>query len=90
MVVFAEFERSMMRRRQREGFALAKQRVSNAGRRRVLSLGRAVGMVREAAAGSRSPGRAGCGFCRETVYRYLGSGQAIAGPGPTDGPGQPA
>lgn len=43
---FAEFERSLIRERQREGIALAKQRGAYKGRKKTLSSERAAELVR--------------------------------------------
>ena len=55
MGAFAEFERALIRERQREGIALAKQRGAYRGRKKSLSLG-AVGPATPAGAGWRAEG----------------------------------
>ena len=72
MGAFAEFERSLIRERQREGIALTKQRGAYKGRKKTLTWERAAELVQRA--GSRVP-KAGLardyGISRETVYQYL-------------------
>ena len=62
MGAFAEFERALLRERQREGIALAKQRGAYRGRKRSLSPDQ-IGEVKRADRGRRAkgPGRAGHG-----------------------------
>lgn len=72
MGAFAEFERSLIRERQREGIALAKQRGVYRGRRRTLGPGQVEEMARRAAAGTSKTALAReYGISRETVYQYL-------------------
>ena len=52
MGAFAEFERSLIRERQREGIALAKQRGAYRGRRRTLSPEQVQELAQRAAAGA--------------------------------------
>lgn len=56
---FAEFERALIRERQREGIALAKQRGVYRGRKKSLSAEQKAVLARE------------LGVSRETVYQYL-------------------
>jgi DNA invertase Pin-like site-specific DNA recombinase len=72
MGAFAEFERALIRERQREGIALAKQRGAYRGRKKALSLER-VGELRcRANAGEQKAKLAReYGISRETLYQYL-------------------
>ena len=72
MGAFAEFERSLIRERQREGIALAKKRGVYRGRAPSLDLVRAVELREKAAAGvPKSVLAREFGISRETVYVYL-------------------
>jgi DNA invertase Pin-like site-specific DNA recombinase len=72
MGAFAEFERSLIRERQREGSAPAKQRGAYRGRTKTLTTERAAELVRRAASGvPKSVLAADYGISRETVYQYL-------------------
>jgi DNA invertase Pin-like site-specific DNA recombinase len=72
MGAFAEFERSLILERQREGMALAKQRGVYRGRAKALSDGRVAELRRRAAAGdNKSQVARDLGISRETLYRYL-------------------
>ena len=55
MGAFAEFERSLIRERQREGIALAKQRGAYQGRKKTLTPERAAELVQRAAGGVPKP-----------------------------------
>ena len=69
---FAEFERSLIRERQKEGIALAKQRGVYRGRKPALSDEQIVelkGLVRTGIPKTRVA--KGFGITRETVYQYL-------------------
>src|SRR6266478_4798548 len=72
MGAFAEFERSLIRERQREGIALARQRGAYRGRKKSLSeaevaeVRRRVGMGEKKARVARD-----VGISRETLYQYL-------------------
>jgi DNA invertase Pin-like site-specific DNA recombinase len=69
---FAEFERALIRERQREGIALAIQRGAYRGRKKTLTPERAAELVRRAATGvPKSVLAADYGISRETVYQYL-------------------
>jgi DNA invertase Pin-like site-specific DNA recombinase len=73
MGAFAEFERSLIRERQREGIALAKQRGAYKGRKKTLTSERAADMVQRAGSGVPKALLArDYGISRETVYQYLG------------------
>lgn len=72
MGAFAEFERTLIRERQREGIALAKKRGAYRGRKKALSRERAAELSRRAAAGEKKAGLAReYGISRETLYQYL-------------------
>jgi DNA invertase Pin-like site-specific DNA recombinase len=72
MEAFAEFERSLIRERQREGIALAKQRGAYTGRKKTLTPERAAELVQRAANGiPKSVLASDYGISRETVYQYL-------------------
>lgn len=75
MGAFAEFERSLIRERQREGIALAKKRGAYRGRKKALSDERAEELRRRAAAGEAKAKLAReFNLSRETVYQYLRCG----------------
>ena len=72
MGAFAEFERALIRERQREGIALAKQRGAYRGRNKVLTPKQSEQMRQRAAAGeSKAKLAREFGISRETVYQYL-------------------
>ena len=72
MGAFAEFERALLRERQREGIALAKQRGAYRGRKRSLNLEQIDEVKRRIAAGEQKAQVArDMGISRETVYQYL-------------------
>jgi len=72
MGAFAEFERALIRERQREGIALAKQRGAYRGRKKVLTPKQSEQMRQRAAAGeSKAKLAREFGISRETVYQYL-------------------
>jgi DNA invertase Pin-like site-specific DNA recombinase len=74
MGAFAEFERALIRDRQREGIVLAKQRGAYRGRKRSLSVDQVADMQRRAGAGEKKAGLAReFGISRETLYQYLRS-----------------
>jgi hypothetical protein len=69
---FVEFERSLIRERQREGTALAKQRGAYHGRKKTLRPERAAELVLRAADGvPKSVLARDYGISRETVHQYL-------------------
>ncbi len=69
---FAEFERELIRERQREGIALAKARGVYKGRKRALSTTEASELIEQAHAGIPKADLARAyGISRETVYQYL-------------------
>ena len=72
MGAFAEFERALIRERQREGIALAKQRGAYRGRKKALAPERVAELCRRAAAGEKKAQLAReFGISRETLYQYL-------------------
>jgi len=72
MGAFAQFERELIRERQREGIALAKKAGAYKGRKRVLSADRAAELTRRLAAGEKKTALAQeFDVTRVTVYRYL-------------------
>lgn len=72
MGAFAEFERSLLRERQREGIALAKQRGAYRGRKRSLGVEQIAELTRRIAGGEqKSQVAREMGICRETLYTYL-------------------
>ena len=75
MGAFAEFERELLRERQREGIALAKQRPVYRGSRKKLSSEMVEELRRRADAGEqRSQLAREYGISRETLYQYLRAG----------------
>lgn len=72
MGAFAEFERSLIKERQREGIALAKTRGVYKGRKRALTPDQVSELVASAMAGVPKTQLArDYGLSRETVYQYL-------------------
>ena len=72
MGAFAEFERALIRERQREGIVLAKQRGAYRGRKKALSPEQAAELRQRAAAGEQKATLAReFGISRETLYQYL-------------------
>ena len=72
MGAFAEFERALIRERQREGISLAKQRGAYRGRKKALAPDRVLELRRRAAAGEKkAPLAREFGISRETLYQYL-------------------
>src|SRR6185312_10865487 len=71
MGAFAEFERSLIRERQREGIALAKRAGVYKGRKPSLAPERAEELRRRVAAGEKKAALAReFGISRETLYQY--------------------
>lgn len=69
---FAEFERALIRERQREGIALAKQRGAYRGRKRALNSEQVAELKRRVVAGEQKALIArNFGISRETLYQYL-------------------
>lgn len=72
MGAFAEFERALIRERQREGIALAKKRGVYKGRKKALTAEQVQDVVKRAKAGeSKTHLASAFGISRETVYHYL-------------------
>ena len=72
MGAFAEFERALIRERQREGIALAKQRGAYRGRKKSLNSEKIEELKRRIAAGEQKAKLAReFGISRETLYQYL-------------------
>ena len=72
MGAFAEFERALIRERQREGIALAKQRGAYRGRKKSLSPEQTAQLRQRVQAGERkAPLAREFGISRETLYQYL-------------------
>lgn len=72
MGAFAEFERALIRERQREGIALARQRGAYRGRKKSLNDEQIVELKRRVAAGEQKALIArDFGISRETLYQYL-------------------
>jgi DNA invertase Pin-like site-specific DNA recombinase len=72
MGAFAEFERALIRERQREGIELAKKRGAYRGRRRSLSEEQVTELHQRAGDGAAKATLAReFGISRETVYQYL-------------------
>jgi DNA invertase Pin-like site-specific DNA recombinase len=72
MGAFAEFERSLIRERQREGIALAKQRGAYRGRKKSLSDSEIADLRQRASTGEKKTTLAHeFGISRETLYQYL-------------------
>ena len=73
----AEFERALIRERQREGIALAKRRGAYRGRKKSLNADQVRELQRRAQAGEAKTRLAQAfGISRETVYQYLRAGTA--------------
>ena len=69
---FAEFERALIRERQREGITLAKQRGAYRGRKRSLNSEQVTELKRRVMAGEQKALIArNFGISRETLYQYL-------------------
>lgn len=72
MGAFAEFERALIRERQREGITLAKKAGVYKGRGKTLNAVQAAALIRRAAAGEAKAVLAReFGISRQTVYQYL-------------------
>ena len=72
MGAFAEFERSLLRERQREGIDLAKKAGVYKGRKRSLTADKVTELRARVAAGGKKAGIAReFGISRETLYQYV-------------------
>jgi len=80
MGAFAEFERALIRERQREGIAIAKKNGVYRGRKPALSVDRAVELRARVAAGEgKSKLAREFGISRETLYQYARGTQEATG-----------
>jgi DNA invertase Pin-like site-specific DNA recombinase len=74
MGAFAEFERALIRERQREGIAIARERGAYRGRKPTLSDAQVADVRRRVEAGERKAQIArDYGISRETLHHYLRS-----------------
>jgi DNA invertase Pin-like site-specific DNA recombinase len=72
MGAFAEFERALIRERQREGIALAKGRGAYRGRKKALSPEQVAALRERLGQGvSKAQVARDLGISRETLYQYL-------------------
>jgi DNA invertase Pin-like site-specific DNA recombinase len=72
MGAFAEFERALIRERQLEGIAFAKERGAYKGRKKVLTAEQIEELKRRASSGEQKSSLSKeYGISRETVYKYL-------------------
>jgi DNA invertase Pin-like site-specific DNA recombinase len=72
MGAFAEFERALIKERQREGIAQAKKRGAFKGRKKSLSQTEVAGLRQQIAAGmSKAQVAREFGISRQTLYQYL-------------------
>jgi DNA invertase Pin-like site-specific DNA recombinase len=72
MGAFAEFERSLIRERQREGIAAARQRGAYRGRKQALDAAAIAELTAQVAAGvPKAQVARDFGISRETLYQYL-------------------
>ena len=81
MGAFAEFERTLIKERQREGIAQAKKRGAFKGRKKSLSQAEVDELRQRIAAGmSKSQAAREYGISRQTLYQYLrgADGRVIA------------
>ena len=77
MGAFAEFERALIRERQREGIERARQRGAYRGRKKALTPQQAAELRRRVAAGEPKARVArDVGISRETLYQYLKASEA--------------
>src|SRR5271170_4802169 len=76
MGAFAQFERELIRERQREGIAIAKRAGKYRGRKPVLTAARGMELRERAATGESKAGLAReFGISRDTLYRHLAAHQ---------------
>ena len=72
MGAFAEFERALLKERQREGIALAQKRGAYRGRKRTLSSDQVIDLKSRIEAGeTKAKVARDFGISRETLYQYL-------------------
>ncbi len=75
MGAIAEFERELIKERQREGIAIAKKRGAYAGRKRTLTATQAIVLLERIAAGESKTKLANeLGVSRNTIYMYVSRG----------------
>jgi DNA invertase Pin-like site-specific DNA recombinase len=75
LTAVAQFERDLIKERQRDGIALAKQRGAYTGRKKALSEEKVTELRRRTASGEKKAHLAReFGISRETVYQYLRHG----------------
>lgn len=75
MGAIAEFERELIKERQREGIAIAKKRGAYLGRKRTLTAAQAVTLLKRISAGeSKTKLAKELGVSRNTIYMYIGRG----------------
>ncbi len=75
MGAIAEFERELIKERQREGIAIAKKRGAYSGRKRTLTAAQAVILLERIAAGESKTKLANeLGVSRNTIYMYVSRG----------------
>jgi DNA invertase Pin-like site-specific DNA recombinase len=75
MGAIAEFERELIKERQREGIAIAKRCGAYAGRKRTLTAAQAVVLLERIAAGeSKTKLASELGVSRNTIYMYVSRG----------------
>jgi len=78
---FAEFERSLIRERQREGIALAKKRGAYRGRKKSLSSEQITSLQTRVLAGEKKADIAReFRISRETLYQYLKAAEESESP----------
>jgi len=71
MGAFAEFERALIRERQREGIALAKQRGVYRGRKKILTQAQAIELKERSTKESKTALAREFSISRETLYQYI-------------------
>jgi len=81
MGAFAEFERALIRERQKEGIALAKKRGAYNGRKKTLTPEQVAELQKRAGTGeSKATLARDFAINRDTVYQYLRSSDETEGP----------
>ena len=79
MGAFAEFERSLIKERQREGITLAKRKGAYKGRKKALSEEAHTSFTSGVAAGaSKTEVAREFGISRQTLYQYLQEGEGAS------------
>jgi DNA invertase Pin-like site-specific DNA recombinase len=78
MGAFAEFERALLRERQREGIAIAKQKGVYTGRKKALSPTRVTELQQRIQTGDKKAEIArDFGISRQTLYKYGSSAESV-------------